>query len=133
MVSVDVRRPIVIKAVMTESFRQQVIEDTEKTLKNHEAVFAQLEALYEKNKEIATAPMTAIDKQMEFERARLADIQAEMQKKLTEFRAVPEGDEIVYAVVEGVVNVKVGDDLQKLLVSAEIVMKDFKVVELRGF
>ncbi len=133
MESIEVRRPIVVKAVMTENFRELVLKDTAETLKNHEVMFKQLEDLFEKNKDITATPMAAIEKQMTFERNRLEDIKKEMDARVKDFKSVPDGQEVVYAVVEGIVPVKVGDDLTKVLASAEIVMKDFKVVELRGF
>ncbi len=48
------------------------------------------------------------------------------------FKNVPEGQEIVFRILEGPVDVKEGDDIQKILKGAEIVVKDWKVVELRG-
>ena len=133
MDSIEIRRPVFVKAIVTESFRKLVLDDTESAVKNHEAMFKQMEELYEKNKNIAAAPLLEMEKRILLERARLAEIKKEMAKRISDFKAVPEGEEILFNIMEGTVSVKVGDDLKKTLSSAEIVMKDFKVVELRGF
>ena len=97
-------------------------------------MFAQAESMYEKTKKSGASveDLTNIKKQLEFEKVRLAEIKKDMEVKMNAFKNVPEGQEIVFRILEGPVDVKEGDDIQKILHGAEIVVKDWKVMELRG-
>ncbi|MBR0518566.1 hypothetical protein IJJ97_02120 [bacterium] len=135
MSSIQVKRPVAIKVIMTEDFRKQILDETNETLKKNEEMFAQAESMYEKTKKggASVEDLTNIKKQLEFEKVRLADIKKDMEVKMNAFKNVPEGQEIVFRILEGPVDVKEGDDIQKILKGAEIVVKDWKVMELRGF
>ncbi len=133
MESIEIKRPVVIKAIMTESFRSQILQETTDTWKNHENAFNQLEAMYQKTKAAGSLSNPSIEKQIELERARLGEIKKEMDARVNEFKSVPNDQEVVFRVMEGPATIKVGDDLQKFLSSAEIVIKDWKVIEFRGF
>jgi len=134
MSSIQVKRPVAIKVIMTEDFRKQILDETTESLKKNEEMFSQAEDMYEKTKKSGASKddLTNIKKQLEFEKVRLADIKKDMEVKMIAFKNVPEGQEIVFRILEGPVDVKEGDDIQKILKGAEIVVKDWKVVELRG-
>ena len=132
MNSIEIKRPVAVKALMTESFRAQILKETEDTWKTHEAAFKQMESLYEQSKSSGAMKNLAIEKQIELERARLSEIKNEMELKIKEFKSVPEGEEVLFRVIEGPVTVKQGDDLKQILTGAEIVVKDWKVMEFRG-
>ena len=134
MSSIQVKRPIAIKVIMTEDFRKQILDETTESLKKNEEMFSQAEDMYEKTKKSGASKddLTTIKKQLEFEKVRLADIKKDMEAKMNAFKNVPEGQEIVFRILEGPVDITEGDDIQKILKGAEIVVKDWKVVELRG-
>ena len=134
MSSIQVKRPITIKVIMTEEFRKQILDETSESLKKNEDIFAQAEDMYEKTKKSGAShsDLTNIKKQLDFERTRLSDLKKDMEVKMNAFKNVPEGQEIVFRVLEGPVDVKEGDDFKKILHGAEIVVKDWKVIELRG-
>jgi len=132
MESIKIIRPVVIKAIMTESFRTQMLKETEDTWSTHEKAFKQMESLYENGKKTGSIKNSDLEKQIELERTRLTQLKMEMDIRVKEFKSVPEGDEVLLRIIEGPVNVKVGDDLQTILSNSEIVMKDWKVIELRG-
>jgi len=134
MSSIQVKRPVAIKVIMTEDFRKQILDETTDSLKKNEEMFAQAESMYEKTKKSGASveDLTNIKKQLEFEKVRLAEIKKDMEVKMNAFKNVPEGQEIVFRILEGPVDVKEGDDIQKILHGAEIVVKDWKVMELRG-
>ncbi len=134
MSSIQVKRPVAIKVIMTEDFRKQILDETSDSLKKNEEMFAQAESMYEKTKKSGASveDLTNIKKQLEFEKVRLAEIKKDMEVKMNAFKNVPEGQEIVFRILEGPVDVKEGDDIQKILHGAEIVVKDWKVMELRG-
>lgn len=134
MSSIQVKRPITIKVIMTEEFRKQILDETSESLKKNEDIFAQAEDMYEKTKKSGAShsDLTNIRKQLDFERTRLSDLKKDMEVKMNAFKNVPEGQEIVFRILEGPVDVKEGDDIQKILHGAEIVVKDWKVTELRG-
>ena len=50
MSSIQVKRPITIKVIMTEEFRKQILDETSESLKKNEDIFAQAEDMYEKTK-----------------------------------------------------------------------------------
>jgi 5-bromo-4-chloroindolyl phosphate hydrolysis protein len=134
MSSIQIKRPVTIKVIMTEAFRKQILDETSESLKKNEEMFAQAENMYQKTQKSGASEedLTIIRKQLELERARLADIKKDMEVKMQAFKNVPEGQEIVFRVLEGPVDVKEGDDFKKILHGAEIVVKDWKVIELRG-
>jgi 5-bromo-4-chloroindolyl phosphate hydrolysis protein len=134
MSSIQIKRPVTIKVIMTEAFRKQILDETSESLKKNEEMFAQAENMYQKTQKSGASEedLTIIRKQLELERARLADIKKDMEVKMQAFKNVPEGQEIVFRILEGPVDVKEGDDIQKILHGAEIVVKDWKVTELRG-
>lgn len=134
MSSIQIKRPVTIKVIMTEAFRKQILDETSESLKKNEEMFVQAENMYQKTQKSGASEedLTIIRKQLELERARLADIKKDMEVKMQAFKNVPEGQEIVFRILEGPVDVKEGDDIQKILHGAEIVVKDWKVTELRG-
>lgn len=134
MSSIQIKRPVTIKVIMTEAFRKQILDETSESLKKNEEMFVQAENMYQKTQKSGASEedLTIIRKQLELERARLADIKKDMEVKMQAFKNVPEDQEIVFRILEGPVDVKEGDDIQKILHGAEIVVKDWKVTELRG-
>ena len=135
MSSIQVKRPVAIKVIMTEEFRKQILDETSESLKKNEEMFVQAESMYEKTKKSGASEdeLSIIRKQLDLEKARLGEIKKDMEMKMNAFKQVPEGQEIIFRVLEGPVDVKEGDDFKKILHGAEIVLKDWKVVELRGF
>ena len=135
MSSIQVKRPVAIKVVMTEEFRKQILDETSESLKKNEEMFVQAEGMYEKTQKSGASEdeLKVIRKQLDFEKSRLGEIKKDMEVKMHAFQQVPEGQEIVFRVLEGPVDVKEGDDFKKILNGAEIVLKDWKVIELRGF
>lgn len=134
MGAIEVRRPVAVKVIMTEDFRKEILADTEGSLKKHEATFEQAEEVYHKAKS-SGAPkdqLEAIRQQLEIERARFAELKKDLEVKMEAFRNVAEGEEIAFRILEGPVTVNEGDDIKRVLGGAEIVVKDWKVVELRG-
>lgn len=132
MDSIEIKRPVAIKAIMTESFRAQILKETEETWKTHEASFRQMESLYEQSKKSGALRNPEIEKQIQIERVRLSEIKKEMEKKVKEFESVADGEEVLFRVIEGPVNVKQGDDIRQILSGAEIVVKDWIVTAVRG-
>ena len=50
MSSIQVKRPVAIKVIMTEDFRKQILDETTESLKKNEEMFSQAEDMYEKTK-----------------------------------------------------------------------------------
>ncbi len=48
MSSIQVKRPVAIKVIMTEDFRKQILDETTESLKKNEEMFSQAEDMYEK-------------------------------------------------------------------------------------
>ncbi len=134
MSAIEIKRPVAVKVIMTEAFRKQILDETYETLNRNENTISQAEAMYEKTKANGgdAVVLEKINKQLEIEKARFQELKKEMDLKIQAFKSVKEGDEIAFRILEGPVSVKEGDDMHQILQGAEIVLKDWKVVELRG-
>lgn len=134
MGTIEIKRPVAVKVIMTEDFRKEILDETMATFKKNEETFAHAEELYKRTK-TSGAPkeqLEAIKRQLDVEKARFEEMKRDMEAKMEAFKNVPEGEEIAFRILEGPVSVKEGDDFKKVLGTAEIVLKDWKVVELRG-
>lgn len=136
MDSINLKRQIVLKVVMTPDFRSQMIDEAKETIGridlNLETIEIdgqnELESLGENDKEKAE-DMKA---QMAADKEQLQKMKAELEWKIKEVQNVADGAEIPFRVLEGDVAVKVGDDILEKLSKTEIVVKDWKVIEVRN-
>lgn len=135
MESVVLSRPVRIVVLMTPSFRQRFIEEAR----------AQIEGLEEnlRRLEFSVAPEAVpsppadprqaelIRQQIDAERARLVRRRGEIEWRIKEVEAVPEGAELPYRTCESPVALSLGDDFLERMAEIEVVLKDWKVVALR--
>lgn len=136
MDTIDVKRPVMIKVIMTEGFRKQLIDEAKATIERIDANLntieeegkKQIEALEESESEKAAS----MKSQIELDRDRLFQMKSELQWKIKEVENIEEGAELPFRIVEGSINIKVGDDVLEKMSKTEIVVKDWKVVEIRN-
>ncbi len=115
MDSIDVKRPIMLKVIMTPDFRKQLIDEAKETIKR---IDENLKAIEESGvKQIAEIQEKDPDRahkmkvQMEQDRDRLFQMKAELDWKIKEVENVDDGAELPFRVFEGSVTIKIGDDL----------------------
>lgn len=128
-----ISRPVVIKAIVTESFKRLYVQDLEETIKRVEAFVQQLDAQIRRaDLERQVSPQSrAIRQQLELERARQEATRAELAMRLREAQQLELNSEFTQGTVESVVDVTVGDNLLNKLGRAEIVIKDGIIMEIR--
>ena len=128
-----VNRPVVIKAIVTESFKRLYIQDLEEAIKRVNAIEGQLDSQIRRAEleRTVTPQARAIRQQLELERARQEATRAELEMRLREAQQLELNSEFAHGTVESLVEVKVGDNLFTKLSRAEIIVKDGIIMEIR--
>ncbi len=133
---IDIKRPVVIKVIMTEEFREQLLNEAEETIarldENLELMQAEGKKQLEKLLESDLDNAKALKNQINYEKDRVAQMKSELSLRMTQLENAADGDEYPFRVLEGSVQVKVGDNLMDKVSNTEIVIKDWKVVEIRN-
>ena len=127
MDSMTLKCPVTIKAKVTEELKQRLIAETEEALQGVELELQQIEfhakrLLAEQAKQDAQG-LVALRQQIEAEKQKRLEFKNEMLAKLKATQELELGSEIVRGQLERVVDVKVGDDLNKIM-GSEILLED---------
>ena len=135
MDSMTLKCPVTIKAKVTEELKQRLIAETEEALQGVELELQQIEfhskrLLAEQAKQDAQG-LVALRQQIEAEKQKRLEFKNEMLAKLKATQELELGSEIVRGQLERVVDVKVGDDLNKIM-GSEILLEDGKVLAFRS-
>jgi hypothetical protein len=128
-----VTRPVLIKAVVTESFKRLYVQDLEDAMKRAETILEQITTQIRRSElERQVSPQSrALRQQLEVEHARQEAARAELQMRLREADALELNTEFTQGTVESLVEVKIGDNLFNKLGRAEILVKDGIILEIR--
>ena len=136
MDSISIKRPIVVKAIMTEAFRQQLIAEAEesKTRIDDNLKAVESEATKQMLNVEFSNPQQAmmLRQEIEAEKERLMRMKAELDWRIKEVEGVDIGSEIPFRVLDGEVVLQKGDNFLKKMSSAEVVIKDWEVLEIRN-
>lgn len=133
MASITVQRPVVIKAIVTESFKRLYAADLEDAIKRVDAVVGQLEVQarrFDLERQVS-AQSRAIRQQIDLERARQEAARVELQARLREAQELKLNDEFIQGTLDSLVEVSVGDNLFDRISRTEIIVKDGIVMEIR--
>ena len=130
---ITVSRPVVIKAVVTESFKRLYIQDLEEAMKRVDAVVQQIDTQIRRAElERQVSPQSrAVRQQLELERARQEATKAELSMRLREAQELALNSEFPQGTMESLVEVSVGDNLFDKIGRTELVVKDGIVLEIR--
>jgi len=133
MPSITVQRPIVIKTIVTESFKRLYIADLEDAIKRIEAVMQQIEVQARRfDLERQVSPQSrVIRQQLEIERSRQDAARAELTARLREAQELRLNEEFTQGTIDGIAELSVGDNLFDKISRAEILVKDGIVMEIR--
>lgn len=126
--ALTVRRPVTVKVRVTEAFQKAMGAQLQESVRRLDGELAQLEAQLKKLS--ADGPDRNALGQIGTERQKRAERRAKLLEDMKELARLTPGAEIVQGTVEGPVEVRVGDDWNRLFL-AEIVVEDGKVVEIR--
>lgn len=132
----QIKRPVTVLAIVTEQFKQQLIQELEEGIQQ---VDAGIEALDSQARryllQLQSADMAqagAFRRQVDAEKAKQEGTKAELQARLEESRKLELNSEFPRGTLESFVDVSVGDNLLNRLGRTEIIIKDDVIVELRG-
>ncbi|MGB9613583.1 MAG: YlqD family protein [Candidatus Margulisiibacteriota bacterium] len=135
--SIELKRVVMVKAVVTEAFKQNLVNELERAVKNLESQMTQMESqsksyLEDLKKKGLMQKAAAFKHQLEEERARQVAAKSDLMMKIEEAKRLQLGTEFVQGPLEGPVIVSVGDNLYKKVGGAEIIVKDGIVQEIRS-
>lgn len=128
-----VTRPVLIKAVVTESFKRLYVQDLEDAIKRADVILEQITTQIRRSEleRQVSAQSRAIRQQLEVEHARQEAARAELQMRLREAESLQLNTEFTQGTVESLVEVSIGDNLFNKLGRAEILVKDGIILEIR--
>lgn len=135
--SIELKRVVMVKAIVTEAFRQNLIKELERAVANLESQITQMESqgkvyLDDLKKKGLMQKAAGFRQQIDDERSRQAAAKADLSMKIEEAKRLQVGSEFVQGPLEGPVDVSVGDNLYKKVGGAEIIVKDGIIQEIRG-
>jgi hypothetical protein len=130
---ITINRPVVIKAIVTESFKRLYVQDLEDAIKRVDTIQQQLVSQIRRAEleRTLTPQARAIRQQLEVDAVRQDSAKAELEMRLREAQQLELNSEFTQGTVESLVEVSVGDNLFSKLGRAEIVVKDGIIMEIR--
>lgn len=133
MASITVQRPVIIKTIVTESFKRLYVADLEEAIKRVDAILQQIDVQTRRFElERQVTPQTRnVRAQLELERQRQEATRMELQARLREAQALQLNTEFTQGTIEGLVEVGVGDNLFDKISRTEVIVKDGIVLEIR--
>lgn len=117
---ISIKRPVIVKVIMTENFRGQLISEAEITIADIKKNIEALEKIPQK-----------IPAEGQLNLNDLKKLKDELEWKIKEFQQVKVDTELPFRVFEGTVDLKIGDNFLEKVTKAEVVIKDWKVIEIR--
>jgi len=131
--TITIARPVVIKAIVTESFKRLYTQELQTALARVEELVTQIDTQMRRTElERQITPQSrAIRQQLELERARQDATRAELQARLREVEGLELNSEFPQGTVESFTEVSVGDNLFQKLGRTEIIVKDGIIIEVR--
>ena len=135
--SIELKRVVMVKAIVTEAFKQNLVKELERAAGNIENQLSQMDIQsrnYMENlrKKGEVKQLNAFKAQLSQERARQTAAKSDLLMKVEQAKTLAVGSEFVQGPLEGPVDIKVGDNLYKKVGGAEIIVKDGIIQEIRG-
>lgn len=130
---ITVVRPVMVKAIVTETFKRQYLAELEDTAKRLESVIGQIDTQIRRTElERQITPQSrAIRQQLEIERSRQEAARMELAARIKEAEALELQSEFSQGTVESMVELSIGDNFFTRLARAEVILKDGIVIEIR--
>ena len=135
--SVELKRIVMVKAIVTEAFKQNLSNELQRAITNIDSQLSQMEAqgknyLEDLKKKGLMQKAAAFKHQIDEEKNRQSAARADLLMKVEEAKNLQIGSEFVQGPLEGPVDVGIGDNLYKKVGGAEIIVKDGVIQEIRG-
>jgi hypothetical protein len=137
MNQIELKRVVMVKAIVTEAFKENLANELRRAVKNIEQQISNIEVQAKKQIELLVKKglkqkASLMKHQAEDERTRQMAARADLLMKIEEAKKLVVGSEFVQGPLEGPVDVKVGDNLYKKIGGAEILVKDGIIQEIRS-
>lgn len=141
--SLNLRRQVTIKAIVTDTFKQQASAELQGALQQIDMQMEQLEfqgkrAIQDIEKRSITPAgpevmqqIEGIKAQIEEERMRLMAAKQDLMQRLQVINTLEPNSEFVQGQVDNFVDVHVGDNLYAKMAAPEIILKDGVIQEIR--
>jgi hypothetical protein len=135
--AIELKRVVMVKAVVTDAFKDNLVKELERAVKNLDTQVQQMDFqakshMEDLKKKGMISQMTSFKKQLEDEKGRQAAEKADLQMKIEEAKKLVLNSEFIQGPLEGPVTVKAGDNLYKKIGAAEILVKDGLIQEIRN-
>jgi len=133
---IELKRVVMVKAIVTEAFKQNLVKELERAVTNIDGQLSQMEErgknyLEDLKKKGLMQKAAAFRHQIDDERGRQSAARSDLLMKIEEAKNLQLGSEFVQGPLEGPVTVKMGENLYKKIGGAEIVVKDGIIQEIR--
>ncbi len=135
--TLELKRIVMVKAVVTEAFKENLVRELERAVRNLDTQGLAMENqsktyLEDLKKKGMMQQVTAFKSQLAGERTRITAQKNDLLAKMEEAKRLVLGTEFVQGPLEGPVNVKVGDNLYRKVGAAELLVKDGVIMEIRN-
>ncbi len=135
--TLELKRIVMVKALVTEAFKDNLIRELERAIRNIDMQAQQIESqskayLEDLKKKGMMQQITTFKTQLTNEKTRISASKNDLLMKIEEAKKLVLGSEFVQGPLEGPVDIKVGDNLYKKVGAAEILVKDGIVMEIRN-
>ncbi len=131
---IQVIRKVVVKAIVTDDFKNKLYEELDTSIAQTETRLQQLD--FEKKRlslRSGRAPKEQVLlNQLENERGRLKSLHQQFSRKREEIEKLELDMEYVQGTIDSPVQIQEGDSFYDLLTKTEIVVKDGNVIEIRN-
>lgn len=141
MESIQLKRPVAIKAIVTEKFKSEATKEIQQALQNLDLALQQLEfqskralADIDKDPQIAQKEEAKrqVNAQVDQQRNQINAQKAELLQRLNMIAQLDMDSEFLQATVDNYVEIRIGDNLYEKMSNTEVIVKDGIVVEIRG-
>ena len=134
---IELKRVVMVKAIVTEAFKDNLVKELERAIKNLDTQAQQMDLqaksyMEDLKKKGMMSQMTAFKHQLDEEKGRQAAARADLLAKVEEAKKLVLNTEFIQGPLEGPITVKAGDNLYKKIGAAEIVVKDGIVQDIRN-
>ena len=131
-----VTRPVKLKVVVTEEFKTELETELQAAMERVNASAQRLQLQMDAYvPELAKTDMNQaiqVRRALEAERQKFDDVKKEINQRITEARALEIDSEFERGDLQSLVELKAGDSFDTRMESAEIVVKDGHIQEIRG-
>lgn len=137
--AIQLQRTVTIKVIVTEEFKNYLVAELERTMKNLDLQVQRMEEQgkklienLKKQGEKTKQQISTIVQQINLDKQQQTIAKADLSKKSEEAKGLKIGAEFVQGTVNGWVTVEKGDNLYKKIGALELIVKDGVIQEIKG-